>query len=888
MLAQRQTLEIYIDRAGNDGIYPVTARVLETNQQARGALLLPVTADDLANARRWLAMGNVAADDVKEFGARLFDALFRDQLRSLYELLCATWSQAPALWLVTDDASVGQIPWELLYDRRYPDLLAMQTPIVRGLTIGTPITSLPVDGALRVLVATAFPAGLEPLQGEAETQQLAQQLHEAPGGVQITTLPHATLSALQNALREAEQHSASYHVLHLLCHGAVEPVTGASFLLLENAQGEAEIVQPSMLATLLRGHGLQLVFLNACHSAAVPASNLAPGFAQALLGIGIPIVVGMQAPTAEVDALRFAAELYAAIADGRSVDAALLDVRRVTYQRSVGGEITPALPVCYTRAMPAQLIGGAQTLRHSPWWRALWQATVATLALIVGVIAGYLTLRDFFCAPPLRASLPVAFSSVCNVLNPDQPPVIVLPTASPPQLLGDFKIAIAEFAMVDQMGRATAHKKGSEQATYLHQAFVQDLENDTNALSSLVIGAQVNPQQVGAIEGDNYQAQIDHAVRRARELGADLLIFGNLTVLSDRTAADVYFYLAPTHLSGAEEMAGDYRLLDRLEVAGSLLDNAVTNSELRSHLLAHTEALAAFAFGIGYFNRQQYNEASRWLETAREELVKGGNRQQLAVIELFLGSTAAQLDDLPLAQSFYNAAIAHDPGFARALLGRGQVRFLRERAAGNCTKDKIHVAEIEHALADYQEALSLRASDLAAIPTKVDLYRGTAYLCLALARAGENYWEQSQSHLERVVTEFEMAGDTRLQYLAGQAYARIGVLHLALAQRDQPEGAFDSVRLQAAEQSFTRAASLSRIAAELAFSHLYLARINALQQQCASAQGHLSEAEQFYAAQAANDNTSSGFLRFTEEFNRLRDQVISGVFEKRCPTSDAA
>ncbi|MFN3332751.1 MAG: hypothetical protein ACK47M_09595, partial [Caldilinea sp.] len=179
----------------------------------------------------------------------------------------------------------------------------------------------------------------------------------------------------------------------------------------------------------------------------------------------------------------------------------------------------------------------------------------------------------------------------------------MLPTASPPQLLGDFKIAISEFAMVDQMGRATAHKKGSEQATYLYQAFVQDLENDTDALSSLVIGAQVNPQQVGAIEGDNYQAQIDHAVRRARELGADLLIFGNLTILSDRTAADVYFYLAPTHLSGAEEMAGDYRLLDRLEVAGSLLDNAVTNSELRSHLLAHTEALAAFAFGIGYFTR---------------------------------------------------------------------------------------------------------------------------------------------------------------------------------------------------------------------------------------------------------------------------------------------
>jgi tetratricopeptide (TPR) repeat protein len=886
MLAQRQTLEIYIDRAGNDGIYPVLARVLETNQQARGALQLPAIADELVNARRWLAMGNVAADDVKEFGARLFDALFRDQLRTLYDLLNATHSQAPALWLVTDDASVGQIPWELLYDRRCPDLLAMQTPIVRGLTIGAPTTSLPVDGVLRVLVATAFPVGLEPLQGETETQQLARALHDARGGVQITTLPHATVSALQNTLREAEQHGAPYHILHLLCHGSVDPVTGESFLLLENAQGEAEIVQPSMLATLLRDHGLQLVFLNACHSAVVPASNLAPGFAQALLGIGIPIVVGMQAPIAEVDALRFATELYAAIADGRSVDAALLDVRRVTHHRSVGGDVAPALPVCYTRTMPARLLGIAQPPHGSPRWRAIWQATVAALALIVGVIGGYLTLRDFFCAPPLRAGLPVALATVCNALTPEQPPVIVLPTAPSLQLLGDFKIAIAEFAIVDQMGRATAHNKGSEQATYLYQALVQDLENNTDVLSSLVIGAQVSPQQVGAIEGDNYQAQVDHAVRRARELGADLLIFGNMTILPDRTVADLYFYLAPTQLYAAEEMAGDYRLLDRIEVSGSILDNAVTNSELRGHLLGYTQALAASVFGIGYFNRQQYNEASRWLEIAREELTKGGGRQQLAVIELFLGSTAAQLGDLPLAHSYYNAAIDHVPDLARAFLGRGQVRFLREYIAGGCTKDRINVSEIERAQADYQEALSLRAGDLAAIPTKVNLYQGIAYLCLALAQAGQNYWDQSQRHLERVVTEFETSGDSRLQYLAGQAYARIGVLHLALAQRNQPEGAFDGAHLQAAAQSFTQAVSLSRIAAELAFSHLYLAMISALQEQCSSAQEHLAKADQFYAAQSARDNTSLGFLRFTEEFNRLRAQFVSGAIKVRCPTVD--
>jgi hypothetical protein len=609
----------------------VTARVLETSQIARSAMQLAIAADELATAQRWLAAGDGDVLVVQEFGARLFDSLFTGTVRMLYDDLTAESGHAPALWLVIDDIGVAQIPWELLYDRRQPDLVALRSPIVRGATVATPAAMRPIDaGPLRVLVATAFPSGLEMLQGHTETQSIASALDDQAGGAQITDLPHATVSRLQNALREAEQRGAPYHGLHLICHGYVDPATGASVLLLEDENGDAEVVDPSGLATLLRGHGLRLVFLNACNSASVPINNLAPGFAQALLGACIPMLVGMQAPVVEVDALRFTAEFYASLADGRSVDAALLDVRRIAHQRSAGGSAALAIPVCFTRIMPAQLINPSISPPEGVWWRQLWKVAAATAVLLVGLIGGYLTVRDFLCRAPLRAGLPAVIGGACDVLAPEPPPVVIVPTVTPaPQLTGDFKIAVAEFAVVDDTGQTAPNLKGGELAHHLYTALKADLEQRMDSSTPFVIGATLAPHDVGVIEGDSYETQVDNAVRRGRELNADLLIFGNLGISPDKTVADIYFYLAPTQLHAAEEMAGNYLLMDRVEIDGNLLNNAVTNSELRNRLLSQSGGLADFIFGIGFFNRQQYLEASRWLDSAKQSFRFSSIRDKL-------------------------------------------------------------------------------------------------------------------------------------------------------------------------------------------------------------------------------------------------------------------
>jgi len=903
MQSQRNTLEIYVGRAVGDGAYPVTARVLETNQSARSSMLLALSVEELLLAQRWLADGDANDSAVHDFGARLFDALFAGSVRLLYDQLAGDPDRPPAFWIVVDDPGIAQISWELLYDSRRPGFLALSAPFVRGLAIENPTRSRPVTaGPLRVMVASAFPSGLESLESNDEAQAIANALQQTPDGVQITELPHATLSRLQNALREAEQSNTPYHVLHLISHGYADAATGASAVILEDERGAADVVQPAAFAALLSGLGIQLVFLNACSSASMPANNLAPGFAQALLGAGIPILVGMQAPVTTSDALLFTAELYGSLADGRSVDSALLDVRRIAQQRSSDGRTAPAIPVCYTRIMPARLVNAQASMPASPApaqiqpavpaapvatgtqrARRLWGVVAAIVALVVGIISGYVSMRDFFCAPPVRSGLPTFLGTVCDAIAPQEAPVVVVaPTATPqPRLTGDFKIAVAEFAPADGPGASDASAKASELA---HQIYEQ-LHDDLNRMASdasvpFSIDMGLAPQVVGSIEGDTYQAQVDNAVRRAREINADLLIFGNLDASPDKTVVDAYFYLAPMQLPTAEEMAGAYPLT-HVESTGNALDNMVTSSELRSRLLASADGMGRFLFGLGFFNRRQFNEAARWLVEA-EQSVPPEHRKQRAVVELFLGSTAAQLGDLPLAHQSYQTALDLDPRFARALLGRGQIDFLLERVAGGCAPGATDVAAIQRALEDYQNALGLTADPLAAIPTKVNLYAGTAYVCLALAEAGDEYWELAQEHLEEVVADYAANGDTRLQYLAAQAQARLGALALAL----QRAGSIDQAMLASAEGAFEQAAALSRMPGEIALNQLWLAWIQASQSHCEAAQTHAQTAQAAFEQRAALDSTSPAYTDFATQYSQLRDKYVL-LLKSQCPSSFA-
>lgn len=129
------------------------------------------------------------------------------------------------------------------------------------------------------------------------------------------------------------------HIFHFAGHG-LEYGRGLVF---RGADGGPEEVSAEQVAQLLtaraRGRQTHLVFLNACTSSAAGKGPYQPfgGVSDLLIQHGIPMVVGLQTPVEDADAVNLAAAFYGALADGDTVDCALQAARDDLFMRNKSG-----------------------------------------------------------------------------------------------------------------------------------------------------------------------------------------------------------------------------------------------------------------------------------------------------------------------------------------------------------------------------------------------------------------------------------------------------------------------------------------------------------------------------------------------------------------------
>jgi hypothetical protein len=274
-----------------------------------------------------------AGPDLVEIGRTLFAALFTGEVGELYS---AAWSAAleaghglrirlhlrprnPELaWLT-------KIPWEILFDERaggFP-CLNPRNPLVRHLDLPRPVERAPFQLPLRVLVVAANPAGLSALdlKGEQEAMEASRQVR-----VKVLAGPGP------EDLRRELQHG-KYQIVHFMGHGLSDSAQGS--LVFSTPEGQPRLVTGSALSQLVQGApALGLTLLNACHSAAVPKGSGADplaGVAGALVRGGLPAVVGMQLAIPDRAALTFSKALYARLAEGEPIEAAVSEARLALY-----------------------------------------------------------------------------------------------------------------------------------------------------------------------------------------------------------------------------------------------------------------------------------------------------------------------------------------------------------------------------------------------------------------------------------------------------------------------------------------------------------------------------------------------------------------------------
>ncbi|MGY1761960.1 CHAT domain-containing protein [Geodermatophilus sp. SYSU D00779] len=292
------------------------------------------------------------ATAVREFGARLFDAVFHDQVHSaLMASLDQAEGQDAGLRVrlrLTDSPELADLPWEYLYDRDARRYLALSawTPLVRYLDLPGRIRPLSVRPPLRVLVLVASPTDFPPLDVDAEWTRLREALAglEHAGRVRLERAPNGTMADLQRQLRRGQ-----HHVFHYIGHGRYDAELGDGQLAMEGPTGRAQPISGSDLGALLHDHRtLRLALLNSCEGARGGRRDPYSGTAQSLVHQGIPAVVAMQFEISDRAAIVFTRGFYEAVADGYPLDAAIGEARKAI--RLQPNEVEWGTPVLYLRA----------------------------------------------------------------------------------------------------------------------------------------------------------------------------------------------------------------------------------------------------------------------------------------------------------------------------------------------------------------------------------------------------------------------------------------------------------------------------------------------------------------------------------------------------------
>ncbi|MFQ6059520.1 MAG: CHAT domain-containing protein, partial [Anaerolineae bacterium] len=294
---------------------------------------------------------------IRKFGGDLFDALFKDDIRSCYEAsLRLAYSQGKGLRLKLrlEPPDLADVPWEFLYDKGGRKFLALsiRTTLVRYLELPYSAKPLHVHPPMRFLVMISSPLDLEPLDVEREKRRLREALKEleAQGLVEFEFMAEATLPALQNRLREGE-----FHIFHFIGHGGYEEEEGKGVLILEDERKRSKPVRGEHLGKLLGDHfPLRLAVLNACEAGRTSRLQVGPyesfsGVAETLVYERIPAVVAMQFEITDEAAILFAREFYAALADNYPVDAAVAEARKAI-DYTLKNTVEWATPVLYMRA----------------------------------------------------------------------------------------------------------------------------------------------------------------------------------------------------------------------------------------------------------------------------------------------------------------------------------------------------------------------------------------------------------------------------------------------------------------------------------------------------------------------------------------------------------
>jgi hypothetical protein len=319
--------EVWIDlpaeppAEGGSLVYPVRVTYSPAGP-ATGTLELNLQDAEFKTALTHVRGIGPVLDRRQAFGQRLFEAVFKDEVRDKWQNSRGRVDGGQAdglrlrLWINVPE--LAALPWELLYEEGKGFLAtSSDLAVSRYLPVPEPPLLTALE-SLRILVVVESPQGL-PTINPQEVQNLEAALQGLGPAVEYEILRNVPVAPIQNALQQG------FHVLHFLGHGTA----GKLALTKEDGQDPLYIDDREFAQLFLGRRDLRLVVLNACSSSQAAEGGLFAGMGPALVQKQMPAVVAMQYPTVQLTtASQFSQAFYGALANGIPVDFAVNEGRQ--------------------------------------------------------------------------------------------------------------------------------------------------------------------------------------------------------------------------------------------------------------------------------------------------------------------------------------------------------------------------------------------------------------------------------------------------------------------------------------------------------------------------------------------------------------------------------
>ncbi len=287
---------------------------------------------------------------IREFGSRLFDAVFKRAVLTCYQLLRDANARMK-LHFTKNERELLRIPWEFMYDGGHFLSAGPGMTMTRVLE-GTPRTrKRNVAGSLKMLAVVSSPVDLPEYyhpkpEEEREIIRRALSCSCASDRIEVNYLDRASAGNIRGGLNERD-----YHILHFTGHGIYSEREHQCYLLLEDDLGTAKRVDLDTFSGLLSGQpSLCLVVLSCCRTTIAVGHRVLGDLPALLLGKKIPAAIVMQYSVTDRSAADLEREFYAGVCTGLPLDLALTNARRALLANKEEGIVDFGTPILYTEA----------------------------------------------------------------------------------------------------------------------------------------------------------------------------------------------------------------------------------------------------------------------------------------------------------------------------------------------------------------------------------------------------------------------------------------------------------------------------------------------------------------------------------------------------------